>query len=266
MVLLSMTASILAAIQKCAELDGECIGRFQRDGEPQLAEPEVGRPISHAQLVDISKFLKKHNEDRPESTRDTSIYLNDLLRGSSVYVPPPKSKQEPTSEYKTLMEKLRREEEARAYERMVNPKPSAETFAQHFAASPHAHAYPSATDLAREADEEITYADVNRQLAVIFNVLVSIVACSVAIWIAARHLEVPKRLGLSMGGSGVVAVAEVVIYQGYLGRMKEAKAKEKKKVEKKKVLGTWVIDGARRPNSAQEDASRNTRFRKGKHR
>ena len=98
------------------------------------------------------------------------------------------------------------------------------------------HDYTSANE-----DEEMTYADVNRQVALIINVLVSIVACGVALWMAARHWSVPSRLGLSMGGGGLVGVAEVAIYAGYLRRLTEAKQKEKKKTEKKEVFETWVI-------------------------
>jgi outer membrane protein assembly factor BamD (BamD/ComL family) len=36
------------------------------------------------------------------------------------------------------MARLRREEEARAYEKMINPQPAAESFAQRFPTSPHA--------------------------------------------------------------------------------------------------------------------------------
>ena len=141
------------------------------------------------------------------------------------------------------MARLRREEEARAYERMTNPKAAAESFAQHFPKSPYAGLFPAATQTNNDEDE-ITYADVNRQLALILNILISIVACSVAIWLAARHWSTPTRLGLSMSGSGIVAVAEVVVYAGYLRRVKEAKERGKREVETKEIIKSWVISGA----------------------
>ena len=138
------------------------------------------------------------------------------------------------------MARLRREEEARAYERMINPSPPAETFAQRFPGSQSAHLFPtSQADIGE--DDEISYADVNRQMALIANVLISILACSIAIWIAAKYWSTPARLALSMGGSSLVGVAEVVVYAAYLGRLKDARAKGRKEIEIKEIIKTWVI-------------------------
>ena len=146
------------------------------------------------------------------------------------------------------MSRLRREEEARAYERMINPPLPIETFQQRFpnSASPKLFT-PSQTDIGE--DGEVTYADINRQMALIINVLVSIVACSVAIWLAARHWSTPSRLGLSMGGSGMVGMAEVAVYAGYIRRVKEAREKGKKLVENKEIIKTWVIGGEEQKNT-----------------
>ncbi len=141
------------------------------------------------------------------------------------------------------MASLRREEEARAYERMINPPTPAETFAQRFPASQNAKLFPTQTQPGTDDDDEITYADINRQMALIINILVSIVACSVAIWMASSHWTTPKRLGLSMGGSGLIGLGEVVVYTGYLRRLKEAREKGKKHLEVKEILTTWVIGG-----------------------
>ena len=150
------------------------------------------------------------------------------------------------------MARLRRDEESRAYEQMTNPLLQKESFAQRFPSSPHAHLFPTSKADAGDDDEETTLSDINRQLAVIFNVIVSIVACSAAIWIVARHWSVPARLGISMGGSGVVGAAEVIVYAGYLRRVKEAKLREKKAVEVKEIVDTWVIRGASSPSEKSD--------------
>lgn len=145
-----------------------------------------------------------------------------------------------TNEYKALMARLRREEESRAYERMIHPPRPSETFEQRFPRSSTATLF-SADQTQVAEDDEMTYADVNRQMALIINILVSIVACSVALWLVASGWSVPSRLALSMGGSILVAVAEAVVYAGYLRRVKEARDRGKKQIEIKEIIKTWVV-------------------------
>ncbi|MCJ1462788.1 hypothetical protein MMC07_001391 [Pseudocyphellaria aurata] len=199
----------------------------------------IGNPIGHEQIIAISKILRKYNESHSPSS--VSFYLDDLLRGSKIYQESPKAKTEPTTSYKALMARLRRDEETRAYERMINPPPHVETFSDRFPLTSNVKLFPSTTQADTNEDDEITYADINRQMALIINILVSIVACSVAIWMASSHWSTPKRLGLSMGGSGMIGIGEVVVYAGYIRRLKEARQKEKKQVEVKEILKTWVI-------------------------
>jgi hypothetical protein len=150
------------------------------------------------------------------------------------------------------MARLRREEEARSYERMTRPPPPMETFAQRFPAASAAHAFPARFQDIKTSDpddDETTYADVDRQMALVFNVLISIVCCAAAIWIAARWWSTPMRLALSMSGSLLVGVAEVVVYSGYIRRVSEAKGKEKGIKEVKEVLKTWVVGSEQSPDS-----------------
>ncbi|PQE07930.1 vacuolar ER assembly Vma12 protein [Rutstroemia sp. NJR-2017a WRK4] len=222
--------------------DGESSGGSS--SEPSLADPKIGNPISHGQVLDIWRNWKSHDELCPS--------LETLLQGSRVYIPPPPPKPEPSAEYKALMAKLRREEEARAYERMMNPPPPMETFAQKYPTSSAAHAFAANFADDKNTDEdEVTYADIDRQIAVIFNVIVSIVACAAGIWMAAAWWSTPTRLALSMSGSLLVGVAEVVVYAGYIRRVGEAKGKEKKLQEVKEVVRTWVVG----PKETEEQES-----------
>ncbi|TVY60880.1 hypothetical protein LSUE1_G009295, partial [Lachnellula suecica] len=164
--------------------------------EPSLNDPKVGNPISHGQVIDLSRQLKSRGL--------SPCTLEALLKGARVYIPPPPPKKEPTSEYKALMARLRREEELRAYDRMTNPPPPAETFAQHFPASSAAHAFSKAHPLPASEEDDIVYADIDRQMALILNVIVSMVACAGAIWVVARWRSTPVRLALSMSGSALV--------------------------------------------------------------
>lgn len=149
------------------------------------------------------------------------------------------------------MRRLRQDEEVRAYERMISPSPPHETFADRFSSGPSPALFTT-TQKEIDEDDDITYADINRQLALIINILVSIVACTVAIWMASRHWSTPSRLGFSMGGSILVGLGEVVVYAGYIQRLKDAREKSKKQKEVKKVISTWVIGG-----QAQSDDQEN---------
>jgi TMEM199 family protein len=151
------------------------------------------------------------------------------------------------------MARLRRKEEERSYHRMTNPAPPMETFAQRFPLSSAAHAFASShqpINSADQDDDDATYEDVNRQVTLIFNVLVSIVACAGAIWVVARWWATPARLAVSLGGSLLVGVAEVVVYSGYIRRVSEAKKKERSVKEVKEVVKTWVVDAG---EEADED-------------
>lgn len=162
------------------------------------------------------------------------------------------------------MARLRDEEEQRAYERMINPPLAAETFEQRF---PHATYTAGSAFPTKDAEEDdVVYADVNRQLALIINVLVSIICCSVAIWMVARHWSVPQRLALSMTGSGLVAAAEIVIFSGYISRVREAKKTEAARLETKEVMETWVIDAKKDKKGTLVSDRDAIRHRKGKNR
>ena len=80
-------------------------------------------------------------------------------------------------------------------------------------------------------------------MGLIFNVMISVFACAGAIWVVARWWNTPARLALSMSGSILVGVAEVVVYSGYVRRVGESKGKEQAVKEVKEVMKTWVIGG-----------------------
>ncbi|KAL3952058.1 hypothetical protein ACCO45_013775 [Purpureocillium lilacinum] len=238
MVLLTMTPSIVDGLRKveAEHNDSRHAVAHTEDASaaassgPSLEDPAVGKPISHGQIVDLWQKL------RPSSS------LEQLLQGARVYIPPPPPKPEPSDEYKALMARLRREEAARAYERMVNPPLRYETFDQRF---PHAaQSFAEANRVTNKADlgdDEVTYNEVHRQVMLIINFLASILGVAATLWVTARWWGLPARIFLTLGGSIVVAVAEVGVYQGYVWRMGQAKTKQKAVREVKEVVQTWVV-------------------------
>ncbi|KAK3348358.1 endoplasmic reticulum-based factor for assembly of V-ATPase-domain-containing protein [Neurospora tetraspora] len=233
MVLLTVTPSILEALQ-CVQ---DAPSKLQRDGEPSLSDANIGAPISHGQIMDLWNLLKAGDNKK--------YSLEILLRGSRVYVPPPPPKPEPSDEYKALMARLCRDEEERAYERMINPVPPMETFSQRFPSSAGmARAFAEANRPTRKedmGDDDVTYDEVHRQLMLIFNFMVTILGVAATLWILARWWSTPARIFLTMGGSIIAGVAEVALYSGYVWHLGQAKKKDKTFKEVKEVVQTWVV-------------------------
>ncbi|RYO80741.1 hypothetical protein DL766_008052 [Monosporascus sp. MC13-8B] len=242
-----MTASIVETIQILVEnansdiLEREGINPESKDDKDGLSveDAAIGKPISHGQIIDIWNRLKTHG--------DNDITLERLLRGATVYIPPPPAKPEPSEEYKALMARLRREEEERSYERMIQRGPPRETFAQRFPASRMAHSFAEVNRPSKASDmgddDAFEHGEVQKQITLIFNFLVSIVGCGIALWLAARWWSTSARLFLSLGGSIIVAIAEVAVYSAYTWRMSEGEKKENKKKEIREIVKTWVVAG-----------------------
>ncbi|KAH6970088.1 endoplasmic reticulum-based factor for assembly of V-ATPase-domain-containing protein [Fusarium avenaceum] len=244
MVLLTMTPSIVEALTTAGapetpqieDHDSEAKSNepSQATQEPSLDEPELGKPISHGQIVDLWKRLKAQG--------NANYSLEQLLRGASVYIPPPPPKPEPSPQYKALMARLRRDEEARSYERMINPVPQQETFKSRFpysaAGFAEANRPTSAADI---GDEDIAMEEVHKQVTLIINFLVSIAGVAGTLWVTARWWSVSSRLFLTMGGSILVAIAEVVVYNAYVWKMDEGRKKNVKVKEVREVVESWVL-------------------------
>jgi hypothetical protein len=85
-----MTPAVVAAVGLYNKLRTDA----PQEESPSLQDPKAGHPISHGQLIDISKFLKQHSDEMEETDGLSSIHLSDLLRGCGIYVPPPPPKPE----------------------------------------------------------------------------------------------------------------------------------------------------------------------------
>lgn len=141
------------------------------------------------------------------------------------------------------MARLRHEEEERSYERMLKKAPPRESFARRFPSDPVAHSFAEVNRPFRASDigEDIEHGDIQKQITLVINFLVSIFGCGAALWLAARWWSVPARLFLSLGGSIIVAIAEVAVYSAYTWRMAEGEKQQKKVKEVKEIVQTWVV-------------------------
>ncbi|CAK7227606.1 hypothetical protein SCUCBS95973_006599 [Sporothrix curviconia] len=210
------------------------------EGEPDLDSPDIANAISHAQVLQLANALKSLSDtDRTVGT----LTLEALLVGARVYVPPPPPKPEPSPDYKALMARLRREEEARAYERMINPPDAYDTssFAQI-----NRPVYAADT-----GDDGVTLSDVNRQVMLIFNFVVTMGGVAYALWMLARWWPTPSRLFLAMGGSIATGIVEYGLYAGYVWHLSEAARRDAKlPKEIREVVNTWTVG----PGGVQDGA------------
>ena len=193
MVLLTMTSGIVRALSQVEDALPEEHSKLQTPSEPALADPKPGNPVSHSQLIGLSRLVKQLPEapnnkptgddavDNASENVATPTTLNALLRNTTIYVPPPPPKKQQTPEYLALMARLRKEEEARSYERMLNPPPARETFTSRF---PGARNHiPSHFSIGADDEvDELSYEEVHRQIILIINVLISVVCVAVFVW------------------------------------------------------------------------------------
>ncbi|KAJ8106904.1 hypothetical protein ONZ43_g6903 [Nemania bipapillata] len=264
MVLLTMTSPMVEALivlRDCSTSHepssntAQCIDT--EIDEPCMKDPAVGKPISHGQILSTIKTLKAKGH--------VGFRLEAMLRGSALYVPPPPPKPEPTDEYKALMARLRREEEERSYERMIRKAPPRESFAERFPLAPMAHSFAEVNKPSKKSDMEVNdieFGDVQKQMTLIINFLVSVFGCGAALWKAAQWWPISTRLFLSLGGALLVAITEVAVYSAYTWRMSQGEKKQAEMKEVREVVQTWVVSeeddktqhAKEPPSNAEEDS------------
>ena len=173
MVLLTQTPAIITALETYASQTP--LSTLQAtDNEPSLTTPTLGAPISHSQILQLFHTLKS-------TSPHSHPHLPSLLRSSTLYIPPPAPKPQPSSEYTALMARLRAEQENKDYEKMLTPAtaPSGgKNPYTRFAAPKTAAAWDLGVADVKAGDEDTgAMAEIDAQISLIVNVVVSIVAC-----------------------------------------------------------------------------------------
>lgn len=119
-----------------------------------------------------------------------------------------------------------------------------------------AHAFAEVNKPSKASDmetDDIEFGDVQKQMTLIINFLVSVFGCGVAIWKVAQWWPVSTRLFLSLGGALIVAITEVVVYSAYTWRMSEGEKRQAKMKESREVIQTWVV-GEEKEEKDESDA------------
>ncbi|KAL6237690.1 endoplasmic reticulum-based factor for assembly of V-ATPase-domain-containing protein [Aspergillus navahoensis] len=266
MVRLITTTPILAAL--------EAIPPSARE-DLNLPAPESlapGSPISHDQIIRISRYFKETRSSRSfagDGGTGVDRSLDALVRGTKLYIPPPPPKPEPSPEYLALKARLLAAAEADAYTRMLSPPtasntdPLFNTTSSKLAALHASHNNPSA--------EDPNYKDPLTP-SLVLNIFLSVIITGFSVYWALTSFAAPEMLvsrissmwsspTLSRRGSGgggasepvrvllslfaalAVGVAEVLIYAIYLGKIEAARGKEGRRKEKKVVIGSEEVGG-----------------------
>ncbi|KAH8166825.1 hypothetical protein CIB48_g1378 [Xylaria polymorpha] len=214
MVLLTMTPSMVEALLVLGHSDNSSDAANDKARsndieleEPCMKDPAVGKPISHGQILKTIKALKANGH--------VGFRLETMLRGSSLYVPPPPPKPEP-----------------------VRPiQPTRRVFGDSLMRD-------QTDEPSRKSDEEvddIEFGDLQKQITLIINFLVSVFGCGAALWKLAQWWPVSTRLFLSLGGAIVVAITEVAVYSAYTWRMSQGEKQQAAMKEVREVVKTWVV-------------------------
>jgi hypothetical protein len=96
MVLLTLTPAAKSAIQDyCESASRSDDAAKDTHRWEQLFSADIGTPIDHHDLVIVSNYFATHNADGINGSQSQARRLDVLLRGATVYQPPPPSKPEP---------------------------------------------------------------------------------------------------------------------------------------------------------------------------
>lgn len=85
MVLLAMTSALADVIRLYLERAG--VNERDQHDEMSLIEPGEGKPISHAQIIRISKWLLSDHDTSRVSIVNQPKRLDELLKGCKIYQP-----------------------------------------------------------------------------------------------------------------------------------------------------------------------------------
>ncbi|GAV55476.1 hypothetical protein ZYGR_0AV01070 [Zygosaccharomyces rouxii] len=157
------------------------------------------------------------------------IPLSQLLKPLNFQFKPkriPRSNYKP--EFKKYLEHLKLQQEEKDYQQLIRSDAGLSTY--------------------QDEEKPVTPAQINRELkeqvTTVFNILVSVISVSFAFWYwsgSSSGMALHYRVLISLFFGILVLIAEVVVYNSYLQRISDARAKEKVKTEKTKVVKRIVI-------------------------
>lgn len=159
-----------------------------------------------------------------------TLSLLDLLRRTKLIIPNLNERnedREKTQEFLDSMEKLRQRAKEQEYQKLLNPKLDVNFF------------QPD-----DKFDPKRAQREVRSHITTIFNIILSVLSVSYGIWYwtdTSWKIRDSYRVLLCLFFGGLVLVAEVVMYIGYLRRLDEARDRERNKKEIRRVVRSIKI-------------------------
>lgn len=184
--------------------------------------------ITHKDLI---KLYRMHVSKLKKSKIRQDHTLLEFLSGSKIYKEPVVG-QKKTPEFITLMEQLRLKQKELEYQKMVNDD----------LASGNLHRM---IELERERREGVDYSpskvakEVKSQLSTVINILFTTVSVAYAIWYwtgSSTNMSLEWRVLCSLFFTLLALVAEVVVFSGYVRKIRVARFEERHKQEKEVVV------------------------------
>lgn len=275
------TSSDDDAVQQLkAELLGQPGSKKMTEQSPAVPSTEIdNKPperivVSHTVLISIASWAIR-NSVTPDST---ALKLSNLVKGSSVYIPP-KPTFKRSKELEDSLAAIRRAQEEAEYARISSSTPNTSSYripssyvniagvdptlplSQRFSSSSN-----TSTSLMGRKEEEEAWKDAQRTLSVILNIFLSTLATATAAWWASGNASAQSKVMASGAVGLITALAEVVLYNRYYvyvkesgkikkGRMKGSDLKSHSSDFKPLQLGKGAPLPAPSPVSAEKEPS-----------
>lgn len=180
--------------------------------------------ILEKDCVSIEALIKMY-----EDHWQNRVPLSQLLKPLNFQFKPKRiARSDYKPEFKEYLENLKLQQQEKDYQQLISANRELSTY--------------------EDEDKPLTPAQINRELkeqvTTVFNILVSVVSVAFAFWYwsgSSSGMALHYRVLISLFFGILILIAEVVVYNSYLQRVSDAKAKEKVKTERTKVVKRIVI-------------------------
>ncbi|KAH3683576.1 hypothetical protein WICPIJ_005423 [Wickerhamomyces pijperi] len=206
---------------------------------PHLSSDSI-TPIPHAKLILERKWITYNDllYIHTKYLEPKNISLPTLLKDLKFYTPEPQVSQY-TPEFKRSLDQLRNKLEERSYQRLLRGKSIN-------------HSTINGNNEVDDNDEDANLSPaqmqkkVNEQITTIVNIFISVASVVYAIWYwTSNYHNLAYRVLLCLFTGILILVAEVVVYNSFIRKLKDARVKEGKKKEIKRVVDTVVFKGGK---------------------